>query len=145
MKSSLLLIIGLFLIPQLWLYTLNGKSLESFIVSKEAHPWKKYIKQWLSFNLQKDSKSGFLKIQMDILILAKNIWTICFGKSPYTYCGGQIRGLCNALQKDINNFDICEWKLAVPNNSCMNITIMDLPSSNPFIEETFRFNIGTSF
>ena len=120
--------------------------------------WKDSIKQWVSFQMRNTLKKGFLEVQSSIRLLCKNIWMICFCRnSPLTFSSKHIKGLCGSLkvmdimninypewQLNITNTSYLEWELKVPDNMCTNITIVDLPTSDQFLHETFTFAITTT-
>ena len=107
--------------------------------------WKNYMKHWLSYqlkqNILKEPAVGFTAMLHKLLHTNNLIHKICFERRNVAKCGGDIFGLCNGVHLKVDQLYNCTWKMRVPSNSCIDITIIELPPSDPFDNNDYNLAI----
>ena len=107
--------------------------------SNPPSKWMDYVRESMSFNLH-NHKTTIL----DLLFYTKNkyekIQNVCYLES-YRNCNGIVKGLCGSVEIATDRLMDCLWKLHVPHNLCINVTIINFPNGDSFVDDYFLLSV----
>ena len=105
----------------------------------ELH-WKIYMKRWISHQLETNKERPIITNIKTFIGISQNVWLSCFFKSR-TKCVSSYKGMCGLIYQRIDSPVKCEWRVHVPHSLCLNISVVKLPTSDPFSDSSFKLAI----
>ena len=137
MKLVILLLLSI-----IFYYTLQDDQFPK--IYKNAN-WKILTRQWIVGHLKSKIYKGLIDMQLNLFYLSQTISRICFSETTHKIHGGhnsKHKMLCGSLHSRIDDPIYDKWLFRVPDDHCMNISIIRLPTNDEILGDLFNLTIN---